>query len=282
MMCGRNKNRITTDKHNPKNRFTSSRGRLRTSFTLGWPQLYQTGHLSGAISSMQPKKRAYRQNPKTAIMKIQFSSISWPLPLFVSMLVWMPTNGSISRQLPILQVLNKKLIFPFSPTLCMPFYIERPRCDLVEHHVAITSTPPVFETFVPFRTPSETRVLETLQSASRADYLVARARMNEEGKLSPWTVLLNREMRFERDFVRAGRLLLAGEDPTGNGGNLAGFGDQRELELLVEAGFTPLEAIHIATANGAAFLGESDRIGSLAPGKQADMVVIKRAIPHPE
>ena len=56
---------------------------------------------------------------------------------------------------------------------------------------------------------------------------------------------------------------------------IAGFGDQREVELLVEAGFTPLEAIHIATANGAQFLGELDRIGTIAPGKQADLVVIK-------
>lgn len=82
-------------------------------------------------------------------------------------------------------------------------------------------------------------------------------------------------MQFERSFVKAGGLLIAGADPTGNGGNLAGFGDQREVELLVEAGFSPLEAIHIATANGAKYLGESDRIGSLAPGKQADLVVIK-------
>ena len=81
-------------------------------------------------------------------------------------------------------------------------------------------------------------------------------------------------LQFERAFVKAGGLLLAGEDPTGNGGNLAGFGDQGEVELLVEAGFTPLEAIHIATANGAEFLGESQRIGSLVPGKQADLVVI--------
>jgi imidazolonepropionase-like amidohydrolase len=147
--------------------------------------------------------------------------------------------------------------------------------DLVLHHVAITSTLPVFETFVPFRAPPDTRVLEALQTSSRADYLAARARVNEEGKRSWWPVLLSKEMQFERDFVAAGGLLLAGEDPTGNGGNLAGFGDQRELELLVEAGFTPLEAIHIATANGAAFLGESDHIGSLAPGKQADLVVIK-------
>jgi imidazolonepropionase-like amidohydrolase len=147
--------------------------------------------------------------------------------------------------------------------------------DLVRHHVAITSTLPVFETFVPFRSPTQTRVLEVLQPASRADYLAARERVNEEGRQSSWTELLRKEMQFERDFVKAGGLLLVGEDPTGNGGNVAGFGDQRELELLVEGGFTPLEAIHIATANGAAFLGESERIGSLASGKQADLVVIR-------
>src|SRR5581483_887384 len=59
------------------------------------------------------------------------------------------------------------------------------------------------------------------------------------------------------------------------GGVLAGFGDQREVELLVEAGFTPLEAIHIATSNGAQYLGELDRIGTIATGKQADLVVIQ-------
>ena len=56
---------------------------------------------------------------------------------------------------------------------------------------------------------------------------------------------------------------------------IAGFGDQREVELLVEAGFTPLEAIHIATSNGAEFLGELDRIGTLAAGKAADIVVLQ-------
>ncbi|HKV81448.1 MAG TPA: amidohydrolase family protein [Candidatus Sulfotelmatobacter sp.] len=48
-----------------------------------------------------------------------------------------------------------------------------------------------------------------------------------------------------------------------------------EVELLVEAGFTPLEVIHIATYNGAQYLGELDRIGRIAAGKQADLVVIK-------
>src|SRR5207244_13491035 len=52
-------------------------------------------------------------------------------------------------------------------------------------------------------------------------------------------------------------------------GNIPGFGDQREIELPVEAGFTPLQAICIATLNGATFLGRQDQIGSIAVGKNA-------------
>jgi imidazolonepropionase-like amidohydrolase len=81
-------------------------------------------------------------------------------------------------------------------------------------------------------------------------------------------------MDFEYAFVKAGGLLMAGADPTGNGGALAGFADQRNIELLVEAGFTPVQAIQIATYNGAKYLGELDRIGTVAAGKQADLVVI--------
>jgi hypothetical protein len=92
---------------------------------------------------------------------------------------------------------------------------------------------------------------------------------------SPWPVLLRKEMEFERAFVRAGGLLLAGQDPTGIGGVLAGFGDERGVELLVEAGFTPVEAIRIATLNGAQFLGEADRLGTIASGKLADLVVVR-------
>jgi Amidohydrolase family len=147
--------------------------------------------------------------------------------------------------------------------------------DLVDHHVAVTSTLPVFETYVPLRAPGLTRILEALQPSSRADYLDVRADVNgNQGQWPLWPGLLKKEMQFERAFVKAGGLLLAGVDLTGNGGNLAGFGDQREVELLVEAGFTPVQAIRIATANGAIFLGESDHIGSLTPGKQADLVVV--------
>src|SRR5213594_1001927 len=92
---------------------------------------------------------------------------------------------------------------------------------------------------------------------------------------SPVAGAFKKEMEFEYAFAKAGGLLIAGLDPTGIGGVIAGFGDQREVELLVEAGFTPLEAIHIATANGAQYLGEAERIGTIAPGKQADLVVVK-------
>ena len=82
-------------------------------------------------------------------------------------------------------------------------------------------------------------------------------------------------MDLQRAFVAAGGLLLAGSDPVGIGGVIPGFGDQREIELLVEAGFAPVEAIRIATFNGATFLGRANEIGSITVGKNADLVVMK-------
>ena len=90
-----------------------------------------------------------------------------------------------------------------------------------------------------------------------------------------WGLLWKRDLALERAFVAAGGLLLAGPDPTGAGDVVPGFGDQREIELLVEAGFSPLEAIKIATLNGAVYLGRDKQIGSIAAGKNADLVVIK-------
>jgi hypothetical protein len=82
-------------------------------------------------------------------------------------------------------------------------------------------------------------------------------------------------MALEREFVAAGGLLLAGPDPTGAGNVVPGYSDQREIELLVDAGFSPLEAIRIGTLNGAIYEGLSTRIGSITPGKDADLVVVE-------
>ena len=146
--------------------------------------------------------------------------------------------------------------------------------DLIERHVALTSTLPVFETFVPNRPPLEARMLEAMLPQAQVDYLATRARVasSPRGVLAP--AFFKKEMEFERMYVKEGGLLLAGEDPTGYGGDLAGFGDQREIELLVEAGFTPIEALRIGSRNGAEFLGESQQIGTIAPRKAADLVVI--------
>jgi len=139
---------------------------------------------------------------------------------------------------------------------------------LIQHHVAVTSILPVSEAYTSDRPRLQQRVLDVMSPQAQSGYLAQRVEQ-ESGDVG-----LNKEMELERAFVRAGGFLLAGPDPTGIGGVVAGFGDQREVELLVEAGFTPLEAIQIATSNGAQFLGEAEHIGTLAPGKQADLVVI--------
>jgi imidazolonepropionase-like amidohydrolase len=142
---------------------------------------------------------------------------------------------------------------------------------LIAHHIAVTSTLPVFEDSLPGR-KLEQRTLDAMSAEAAQSYLTERARVPLD---TPWPALLRKEMDFEVAFVKAGGLLLAGPDPTGDGGVLPGFGDQSEIELLVEAGFTPEQAIQIATKNGAIFLGRQDRIGTLEAGKQADMVLIK-------
>ncbi len=143
--------------------------------------------------------------------------------------------------------------------------------DLAQHHVAITSTLPVFENSVPGR-PIRDSVLAALSAPARADFLLGRARA---GANRGQAAIFNKEEQFEYKFVKEGGVLLAGLDPTGYGGIVAGFGDQREVELLVESGFTPLEAIHIATENGAQFLGVADKIGTVQVGKVADLVVVR-------
>src|SRR6478672_6566397 len=155
---------------------------------------------------------------------------------------------------------------------------------LVKHHVAVTSTLPVFESGgIPGRPPLRQAFLDVLSPSAREAYLYRREKpVKEETPATPvdspgddWPMLIKRDMELEHAFAKAGGLLLAGPDPTGDGGVAAGFGDQREMELLVEAGFTPVEAIQVATWDGAVWMGKQDQIGSVAVGKNADLVVVK-------
>jgi imidazolonepropionase-like amidohydrolase len=142
---------------------------------------------------------------------------------------------------------------------------------LVDKHVALTSTLTVFETFTPGRPvpPGIDVLLPELKQQFMQSY--ERTKQNQQ---SVYTRLFPKGMALERAFARAGGLLLAGTDPTGYGGVIPGYSNQRQLELLVEAGFTPLEALKIGTLNGATYLGRDSRVGSIAVGKQADLVIV--------
>ena len=148
---------------------------------------------------------------------------------------------------------------------------------LIRHHVAITSTLPVFEGDAGGgRPPIRQQALDAMTPQAREDFFLLRQRPASAPapKIDP-ALLWKHDLALERAFVLAGGLLLSGPDPTGRGDVLPGFGDQRGIELLVEAGFSPSEAIRIATLNGATYLGRDKEIGSIAVGKSADLVVIK-------
>jgi len=143
--------------------------------------------------------------------------------------------------------------------------------ELVRRHVALTSTPTVFETFVPGRPlPPGLDVLEPQLRAQFEERYAATAKNTR----SPYTALFAKMGAMELAFVRAGGLLLVGTDPTGGGGVIPGYSNQHALELLVESGFAPLEAIRIGTLNGATYLGIANRVGTITLGKQADLVVV--------
>jgi len=142
---------------------------------------------------------------------------------------------------------------------------------LIDKKVALTSTLTVFETFTPGRPKPPGLEVLTPQLREQFEQTYARTAQNKD---SIYTTLFPKGMALERAFAKAGGLLIAGTDPTGGGGVIPGFANQRQVELFVDAGFTPLEAIMMSTLNGAKYLGRDARVGSLAVGKQADLVVI--------
>ena len=150
--------------------------------------------------------------------------------------------------------------------------------DMVDNDVSMTSTLAVYEISVPGRGPLDPRVWEVLAPAVAAD---VRAQFDEIRAADPASGvgiapdLLRIAMDYEYAFVQAGGLLAAGVDPTGYGAAPPGLGDQRNFELLLEAGFTAPEVVEIMSANGARVLGVFDEVGSVEAGKRADLVVVE-------
>jgi enamidase len=146
--------------------------------------------------------------------------------------------------------------------------------ELVKRHVAITSTLTIFETFATSQPSAPAKALDALLPEARRQYEERRAAIAKSGDTT-WNVILRNEMKLEKMFADAGGLLVVGTDPTGFGGVVAGYSNERALELLVQAGFSPAEAVRIATLNGAKYLGRDATIGTIAAGKQADLVVVR-------
>lgn len=142
--------------------------------------------------------------------------------------------------------------------------------ELVKRGVAVTSTLSVYELFVQSRSRLNARALEALSSETRKIVEEAHADANEF-PVSP--ELFVKMMQYDREFVRAGGLLVSGVDPWGNG-SVPGYGNLRNYELLIEAGFTAEESIRIMSANGAKLLGELSDRGTIEVGKVADLAVI--------
>jgi imidazolonepropionase-like amidohydrolase len=144
---------------------------------------------------------------------------------------------------------------------------------LVDKRVALTSTLPVFEASVPGRPILTAREMDAYSALARENYLKTWARANgpNDGRA---TATFRKMLALEKKFHLAGGVLLAGTDPTGYGAVIPGHGSLRELELLVESGLSPVQAIQVASYNGAHFLGVDKDVGSIEVGKAADFSVI--------
>ena len=147
--------------------------------------------------------------------------------------------------------------------------------DMVSKGVGMTSTLAVYEPFFPKRDVSDARTLEAMSPEVREAYMRMRTHIDTASTWPYTAEMLKNAMAFEKAFVAAGGLLAAGVDPTGFGGALPGYGDQRNYELLTEAGFSPATTVQIMSANGAKILGVFETLGSVEAGKIADLVVLR-------
>lgn len=148
--------------------------------------------------------------------------------------------------------------------------VQRIQQLLIQHQVALSSTLAIFEAQA--RGIADQRSLEAMSKFHVEQYESRRKRMEENKEKwyfkEKW---LSQAMAYELAFYRAGGLLTAGPDPGLH--NLPGYGDQKNYELFIEAGFKPEEAIQVMTSNGAKLLGLKD-IGEIKEKMVANLVVL--------
>ena len=147
--------------------------------------------------------------------------------------------------------------------------------SMVQGGVSMTTTIPIYELFYQGRGAPTERTLELMAPEIREAYLADRKAIDTASSWPLTPAGLQRAMAFDKAFFDRGGILASGVDPTGNGGALPGLGDQRGYELLIEAGFTPAQAVQVMTLNGAKILGVADQLGSVQAGRTADLILLR-------
>ncbi len=143
--------------------------------------------------------------------------------------------------------------------------------QMISEGVYMTSTLSIYETSVPQRVMADELTLRVMAPALREQYEEYKLSMAADQDDSTRLNRLKRIMAFEKKFADMGGMLVSGPDPGRH--NLPGFGDQRNFELLVEAGFPVEQAVKIMTSNGAGVLN-MNQAGVIAEGYRADLMIL--------
>jgi len=144
---------------------------------------------------------------------------------------------------------------------------------LIDKNVTLTYTPTVFEPF------TDREIVPGAGSIALAPYLLEQMQtiynQSINSKRDSLRLLsFRQEMKRVMKFHSMGGKVTVGTDPTGSGKTIAGYANQRLIELLLETGFGIEEAIKLATYNGAEYLGIENETGTIEVGKEADLILI--------
>ena len=142
---------------------------------------------------------------------------------------------------------------------------------LIKNKTVITTTPNVFEPY------TDREIVPGGGFDALAPQIQERLKASHEraqGRDASSLSLFNKNLKWVKRFHDNGGFLVAGTDPTGAGRTVAGYANQRTVEILVEAGFTLEETIKICTLNGAQFLDVANEVGTIEAGKSADLLLI--------
>ena len=142
---------------------------------------------------------------------------------------------------------------------------------MIDNGVALSSTLSCFEA-LPNSAEADPRDLEVMSTRHLEAYHNRQNRKKMKGK--DWwfkDAWYTKEIEYDYQYYKMGGFVVSGSDPETH--NMPGYGDQKNYEIFIKAGFKPEEAIQVMTANGAKLLDLED-LGTIQKGKTANLVVL--------